>query len=190
MFLCSFPRSVGRNVGTTATAASCSILSMHDGGGTPPSGCKPQPSSQVVGDCSRTAKSKPPSKETARCTIFMADASGKSRKSRERKRRKPLKRQQPECKEKYRERQRPANRKQHHNLSKLRARHDTQRRTSEVLTAEANSIYAARNSLVAPPLELSLFAIPRYRAARRNYAVFGGKISVEWGSVQFGEAPR
>jgi hypothetical protein len=52
---------------------------------------------------------------------------GKPRKSRERKQRKPLKRQQPERKGKYRERQCRANRKQHHKLSKLSARHDTQR---------------------------------------------------------------
>src|SRR6516225_7111205 len=52
---------------------------------------------------------------------------GKPRKSRERKQRKPLKRQQPERKEKYRERQCRANRKQYHKLSKLSARHDTQR---------------------------------------------------------------
>jgi hypothetical protein len=48
-------------------------------------------------------------------------------KSRERKRSKRLKRQQPERKEKYRERQRRANRKQHRKLSKPSARHDMQR---------------------------------------------------------------
>src|SRR5262245_15181457 len=47
---------------------------------------------------------------------------------------KPLKRQQPERKEKYRERQCRANREQHHKLSKLSARHDTQRQRSECLT--------------------------------------------------------
>jgi hypothetical protein len=50
---------------------------------------------------------------------------GEPRKSGGRKRRKPLKRQQPERKGKYRNRQCRANRKQHHKLSKLSVRHDT-----------------------------------------------------------------
>src|SRR6516165_10737584 len=50
--------------------------------------------------------------------------SERPRKSRERKRSKRLKRQQPERKEKYRERQCRANRKQHYKLSKPSARHD------------------------------------------------------------------
>jgi len=53
--------------------------------------------------------------------------SEKPRKSRERKWSKRLKRQQPECKEKYRKRQCRTNRKQHYKLSKPNARHDTQR---------------------------------------------------------------
>ena len=48
--------------------------------------------------------------------------SGKPRKSRERKRSKGLKRQQPEPKEKYRERHYRANPKQHHKLSKPSAK--------------------------------------------------------------------
>src|SRR5437588_9675135 len=48
--------------------------------------------------------------------------SGKPRKSRERKRSKRLKGQQPECKEKYRERHYQANPKQHHKLSKPSAK--------------------------------------------------------------------
>src|SRR5258708_36705725 len=63
--------------------------------------------------------------------------SGNPRKSRERKRSKRLKRQQPERKEKYRKRQCRANRKQHHKLSKLSARHDMQRQRSETLKAQA-----------------------------------------------------
>jgi hypothetical protein len=54
----------------------------------------------------------------------------KTRKSRERKRSKRLKRQQPERKEKYRECQCRANRKQHYKLSKPSARHDRQRQRS------------------------------------------------------------
>src|SRR6478672_10500626 len=50
---------------------------------------------------------------------------GEPRKSGGRKRRKPLKRQQPERKGKYRNRQCRAKRKQHHKLSKLSVRHDT-----------------------------------------------------------------
>jgi NAD-dependent SIR2 family protein deacetylase len=61
--------------------------------------------------------------------------SEKPRKSRERKRSKRLKRQQPERKEKYRERQCRANRKQHHKLSKPSARHDIQRQLREALTS-------------------------------------------------------
>ena len=57
--------------------------------------------------------------------------SEKPRRSRERKRSKRLKRQQPERKEKYRERQYRANRKQHHKLSKPSTRHDMQRQRSE-----------------------------------------------------------
>src|ERR1700745_2753336 len=66
---------------------------------------------------------------SAACRLIESNR-GKPRKSRERKQRKPLKRQQPERKEKYRERQCRANRKQHHKLSKLSARHDTQRAVS------------------------------------------------------------
>src|SRR5215471_21842001 len=58
--------------------------------------------------------------------------SEKPRKSRERKRSKRLKRQQPERKEKYRERQCRANRKQHYKLSKPSARHNMQRQTTSV----------------------------------------------------------
>jgi hypothetical protein len=50
---------------------------------------------------------------------------GKRRKFRKRKRRKPIERQQPECKEKHRNSQRRANHEQHPKLSKLSARHDT-----------------------------------------------------------------
>ena len=57
--------------------------------------------------------------------------SERPRKSRERKRSKRLKRQQPERKEKYRERQCQANRKQHYKLSKPSARHDVQRQRNE-----------------------------------------------------------
>src|SRR5260370_6005836 len=63
--------------------------------------------------------------------------SGNPRKSRERKRSKRLKRQQPERKEKYRKRQCRANRKQHNKLSKLSARHDMQRQRSKTFKAQA-----------------------------------------------------
>src|SRR5215831_19139103 len=56
------------------------------------------------------------------CTALWSAQSGKPRKSRERKRSKRLKRQQPECKEKYRERHYRANPKQHHKLSKPSAK--------------------------------------------------------------------
>ncbi len=66
--------------------------------------------------------------------------SGNPRKSRERKRSKRLKRQQPERKEKYRKRQCRANRKQHHKLSKLSARHDMQRQRSETLSPQRDKL--------------------------------------------------
>src|SRR6266436_2278851 len=66
--------------------------------------------------------------------------SGNPRKSRERKRSKRLKRQQPERKEKYRKRQCRANRKQHHKLSKLSARHDMQRQRSETLAPQRDCL--------------------------------------------------
>src|SRR5262249_3829496 len=55
----------------------------------------------------------------------------KSRKSREGKRSKCLKRQQEERKEKHRKRQCRANHEQHHQLSKPCATHDVQHRTQQ-----------------------------------------------------------
>src|SRR5260221_1585327 len=70
--------------------------------------------------------------------------SGNPRKSRERKRSKRLKRQQPERKEKYRECQCRANRKKHHKLSKPSARHDMQRQRSGALALSFPKIQSGR----------------------------------------------
>jgi hypothetical protein len=58
----------------------------------------------------------------AKIVTFPLSRSEKPRKSRERKRSKCLKRQQPERREKYRERHYRGNRKQHHKLSKPSAK--------------------------------------------------------------------
>ena len=100
--------------------------------------------------------------------------SGKSRKSRERKRRKPLKRQQPERKEKYRDCQCRANRKQHQKLSKLSARHDTQRQTPTPLWQYRHRHY--RHGL---PVSIDL--APQCRSiAKFHAASFSLFVSVIW----------